>query len=156
MNDNIKTIGGCCGRWLLASLVIFVFIFAAEFFVHGIWLMPIYEETASLWRSQEEMQQLFPWMFLYQGLVAVLVSTLYCKCRCGLAHVPEGQCNPRPSIHALCFGLLTGVLFGVLHAAAYIWTPIPLELAIKWFVANVLEGVCIGAILSVVYRTPHN
>ena len=49
---------------------------------------------------------------------------------------------------SLCFGVILGALLGTLSASAYLWMPISAELAIKWFIAGLAEGIVISAVLS--------
>jgi len=148
-NDNAQCkIQGCIGKWLLSALLVFIFIAVAEYLIHAVWLKPLYQQTASLWRSEEEIKQLCPLMLGYEAILAIIVTKLYRKSQKATVAVGEGECAPCPVKRAVCFGMIIGLLFGVMHAATYIWMPIPAELAIKWLIAGVLEGLGIGVILS--------
>ena len=47
-------------RFLGAAIVLFGFIFAYEWVVHGMLLTQIYESTASVWRPHEQMVSFLP------------------------------------------------------------------------------------------------
>jgi hypothetical protein len=150
-NDNTCKMKGCVSKLLLSAIPVFIFIVVADFLVNGLWLKDIYLQTANLWRPEEEMKHLFPWVFAYQAALAIIFTALYCRHQ-GIASPSEGGKKPCPRMHALCFGFTIGMLLAVMHAAAYIWMPIPIELAVKWAIAGLLEGIGIGIVLSFTCR----
>ena len=65
--------------WLLASAAVFVVIAVLEFFIHGVLLSDMYQQTASVWRVETEMQQMM-WIFLVGYLVfAPFFTLIYVK-----------------------------------------------------------------------------
>jgi hypothetical protein len=55
-------------RWLLASVAVLVVIMVLEFVIHGVLLQGVYQQTASVWRTQADMQRLM-WIFWMGYLV---------------------------------------------------------------------------------------
>ena len=162
MGDNVCSTQGCpiqacLGKMLFTAFPVFLFLFAAGYLTHHVWLMPIYEQTASLWRPKEEMAQNFSLLLLYYALLSVVISALFCKlkkakmesCATNEADCKIGGKNC-PIKCGACFGLTIGLLMGIQCAGSYIWTPIPGELAVKWLVADVLQGVGIGIMLALI------
>ena len=82
---------------IIASFAVFVAWFVLDYLIHGVLLMPTYEETASLWRPVEEMK---PWLMWIVNLITALCLV---------------------SIYAIYFkekNLKTGVMFGLLTGIA--------------------------------------
>ena len=161
MNNTECNMKGCIGRMILSVILVFIFLLASGYLVHHRWLMPIYEQTAALWRPMDEMKAMMPWMFGYYAVLSILISALFCKikkakiqaCASGASEgdyrVGGKHC---PIKCGICFGITVGLLIGVVNAAAWIWMPIPGELAVKWIIAWVLQGIGAGLILSFICR----
>ncbi len=122
-------------KYFFISILFFVYIFLSDFLIHGVILKQAYLQTASFWRSELEMQQMFKWMVLGQASVAFAVTCLY----------ELGEFFSR-------FGKtisFAGAMF-VFRAASlvimYVVEPYPFDLVCKWIG---LEGVQIflGSIL---------
>ena len=128
-------------RFLAATVVGFAFVFGFDYIVHSILLMDTYTQTPELWRLQEEMQQYFPFMIGYQVLLVVLLGFIFTRNFEGKG-VAEG----------VRFGLMMGALIGLLNAAAFIWMPISLTLALSWAGAGLGATLGIGIIFSVIYK----
>lgn len=139
--------GSCPVRAFLVPFgVVFAVNFVFEWLLHGVILMPTYQETAALWRPEPEMQSLFLWGILQQLVTAAVITCLYCciakNSECG------GQCPRKGAI----FGLKIGLLLGVTHAGGYVYMPIPAGLALSWLVGYIVLGVMIGVALSFLAR----
>lgn len=128
-------------RFIISVFVVFGFVFAYEFFYHGILLMDLYEETAFLWRSQQDIQELLPWTIAVQLAFSFLLTLLY-------SYYPSEQNLG----YGLRFGLLTGLLLGTMQAGIYAYMPITFLLAWLWFSGMVFECLTIGAILGLLYK----
>jgi len=158
MDNNTQCpIKGCLGKWLGGAVVTFILLFACGFVIHHVWLMPIYQATAPLWRPMEQMQTMFPLMLAYYALLALAISALFCKVKkgkmaCIAAAGEQSECKIGgkhcPIRYGLCFGIVIGVLMGTLCAGSYIWMPIPGDLAVKWFIGDVVQGIVIGVTLA--------
>ncbi|MGB4057497.1 MAG: hypothetical protein WBK77_05390 [Alphaproteobacteria bacterium] len=133
--------GAYLPRFLPAVLLGFGFIFLSGFILHGQILMSTYEQTPQLWRTPEEMGQYFPFMLLMQFLTAFFVGVLYIK-----NHEGKGACE------GIRFGIMVGLLMGVLHMCAYAWMPISLNLALAWFADGLIKGLGLGLIFSLIYK----
>jgi hypothetical protein len=138
----------CVGKYLLAAIPVFIFLMATGFLINHIWLKDLYMQTASLWRPMDEMSGMFPKIAAYQAILSVLLTALYKKCKNAECAPAEGDKKPCPRAKALCFGIVIGLLMGTMQGAAYIWMPIPLELAVKWFISGLVQGIGVALILS--------
>jgi len=156
-NTNNCPIKGCFAKWIITSIPVFIFLVVAGYVVHHLWLKPLYEQTASLWRPMDEMKELFPLLLAYYAALSLLITALFCKIKkakmeaCAATGTDCKIGGPNCPIKCgVCFGIIVGLLLGVSNAACYIWMPIPSELAIKWLLAWVGEGIGIGIILGLV------
>jgi len=148
MENSECKMKACVKPMIISVLAVLVTLFATEYLIHGIWLMPLYQQTASLWRPMSEMG-MFPWCIIRLLALSFIYSALYCKCK---KAKPEAcdidgkkQC---PIQHGLCFGILLGLLIGTMMASSYLWMPVPGELAIKWFIGGLGQGILVGLVLS--------
>lgn len=154
-NEGCPVKGYLC-KLLGASVITFAVLMLTGYIVHHVWLMPIYEATASLWRPEGEMKEMFPLMLGYYAVLSVVISALFCKARKGrmalCANAPESDCKIGgkycPIKFGICFGALVGLLLGLQNAASFLWMPIPGGLAIKWLIAWVIQGILAGVALS--------
>jgi len=129
-------------RLFLAVLAGFAFIFASDFLIHAVWLEADYKATASLWRPEAEMRRRFALMLFAQLLCAVAFMYIWAKTGWRRRTVSDG----------CVFGLWMGLFAQVMTIVLYVVTPMPKELALKWFLAGLLQAVVLGAIASLVYK----
>lgn len=129
----------CCGV-LLGGLLSAMIMFLFEGFYHGQYLMPIYLQTASVWRSMAEMQSLMGWYVGVLVATGLILSFLFSR-NYENKGVPEG----------VRFGFYVGLLIGVTHFCAYVHLPIPLSLAVLWLLGWIVEGVLVGITLALTY-----
>jgi hypothetical protein len=128
-------------RYLGASLAFFVFMFFYDWLVHGVLLMKIYEQTAQIWRTEQEMHAHMPLGFLCHILTAAWLGLAFTQ-----FYKNGGTKN------GVTFGVFFGGILGLAAACAYIWLPIPAALAWYWFFANFFKYLLGGYILGAIYR----
>ena len=160
MENNANCpVKGCLGKLLCTAVPTFIVLFVAGYLIHHVWLMPIYQATASLWRPMDQMKEMMPLMLLYYAVLSLAISALFCKVKkgkmaCIAAAGEEAECKIAgkhcPIKCGICFGLVIGTLMGTMCAASYIWMPIPGELAVKWFIGDLLQGIAIGVVLMMI------
>ncbi len=64
-------IKGCIGKLLCTAVAVFIVLFVMGYLIHHVWLMPIYKQTASLWRPMGQMKDMMPLLLaLLRGAVA--------------------------------------------------------------------------------------
>lgn len=115
---------------LLGTLGVFIVWSAVDFVVHGMLLNATYEATASLWRPMEEMKM---------GLMhaVVLVSAFFFTLLFNYGFAGKGAKT------ALLFGIFYSLAVGIgMGFGTYAYQPIPLTLAVAWFLTTVVE--CVG------------
>lgn len=131
-------------QWLLASVAVLVVFMVLEFVVHGMLLQGIYQQTASVWRPQAEMQSMM-WIFWASYLVfAPFFALIYAK----------GYEKGKPGLgQGFRFGLYVGAMLSVMHGFGwYVILPIPLALSFYWFVATLVEFIAAGVAAGLVYH----
>jgi len=138
---------GCFMPMLVSTVLVALGMFIVEYVIHGIWLMPLYQQTASLWRPMSEMG-MHPWCVVRLLLLAFLFSVLYCKCKKAKMEACGVDGTSCPIKGSLCFGIVIGLLIGTMSASTYLWMPIPGELAVKWFIGGIAEGIMISLVLG--------
>ncbi len=129
-------------RFILAVVAVFVGVWATDFLIHGVWLQGLYKETAALWRPEAEMAKHMPWLLIGQFILAAGFVLIWGK---GGSSVSSfgGSC---------LYGLTMGILSRAGAVISYAVQPIPGELAVKWFIAGLVQGVLMGALVYLVGR----
>ncbi len=126
-------------RYTLATVAVFVFIFAYDFVVHGYLLNGLYMETAAVWRPQGES---IMWvMNISQILSAAFFTLLFTRHYEGKG-LREG----------LRFGMYVGALLAALQLGCYMYLPVPFSIVGYWMLSAFVMSLGIGAVLSFTYR----
>lgn len=123
-------------RAAAAGAAIFVAWTILDALAHHLFLAPLYESNAGLWRPMSEINPRLA------GVVTLVLIALFLAVYTRLV---------RPK--SLAAGLWTGGLLGVALGLSsgfgtYIHSPIPLALAWSWFVHGTVKGLVAGAILG--------
>ena len=124
---------------ILAIITVFIAWSVLDFLIHGMLLKEAYEATAHLWRPMQEMN-----MTLMHGVtlvLAVLFVELYAVC-----------VSDKSLSMGLKFGVIFGLAAGVMAASSYLYMPIPLSLAIDWFVGTLVEFVVAGWLVGLLVK----
>jgi hypothetical protein len=129
-------------RLLLALLTVFVGIWITDFLIHGLWLQSTYQASASLWRTEPEMHSRLGWLFAGEILAASMFVLLWAK---GFASFGCLRC-------ALIYGACMGLFNQSTTLITYAVQPFPADLAIKWFLAGVAQGMLMGVVVFFVYK----
>ena len=129
-------------RLLPAILIGFVFIFVTDFLIHGLWLRGDYAASRTLWRGEKEMVDHLSWMMTGQFLAAATFVILWAI-----------GCAESGGLRMACaYGLLMGLFGQVYTLIMYSVMPLPFELATKWFISGLAQGVLLGVLTSFTYR----
>ena len=128
-------------RFGLATFAAFVFIFIYEMMFHGVLLRGLYESTAPVWRTEQEMQNYMGWAVATQIFMAGMFTWLYLTY--GKVKDMAGGCR---------FGAVMGLFLGGMQFGYYLYMPIPMTLAAAWLIGSVIEGIGLGALLTLMYK----
>lgn len=131
-------------RWVVASVVVALVVAILEMIIHGVILQQTYQETASVWRPESEMQKIAPLMWLGYAIFAPFFVWIY-------AHGID------PKEDAVGQGIRFGLMFGIGLSAMssliwYVVLPIPQNLAFGWFLAGVAVYTAAGAAAALAYQ----
>jgi len=128
-------------RTFAAIALAFIAWSVLDFVLHGVLLKPTYEATASLWRPMDQMNM--PLMSLVTLVVVscfVLIYQFFVKEKSLSTGIRYG----------VLLGLATGISMGL---GSYVYTPIPMSLALSWMFGNWVEVIAVGAIAGFVIRS---
>ena len=128
-------------RTFAAIALAFIVWSILDFVLHGVLLKPTYEATASLWCPMDEMNM--PLMSLVTLVVVacfVLIYQLLVKEKSLFTGIRYGA----------LLGLATGISMGL---GSYVYTPIPMLLALSWMFGNWVEVIAVGAIAGAVIKS---
>lgn len=129
-------------RLILAILAVFLGVFLTDFLIHGIWLDSSYKLTASLWRTEAEMQKHFGWLLLAQFFAAATFTVVWAT---GIAGSATIYC-------AGIYGATMGVFSQANTLITYAVQPFPADIALKWFASGVVRGCLMGLLVFFIYK----
>jgi hypothetical protein len=127
-------------RAIVAVIVVFIEWVILDFIMHGVILNDAYKNTATLWRSMEQMKM----GLIYSGtlifsIVFVAIYTIFF--------------SEKGMIPGLRYGLLFGVGVGFsMGYGSYAVMPIPHSMALTWFIGTLIETTVAGLILGFIIK----
>ncbi len=127
--------------FILAFVAVYAFIFVSEWVIHGYLLKSIYQETASLWRPEEQMKSMCIWMFIGYFFMAKFFTFIFAR-GCETSGAGEG----------FRYGTLMG---GLLISGCFMWYAIlPISQALMWYwiAATLFEAIGSGVIVGAIYK----
>jgi len=127
-------------RLVLAIVVVFVGVFATDYLIHRVWLKTTYEATMNLWRTEPEMKARMGWLFLGEFLASATFVVIWSKGFPATASL-GGAC---------LYGGFMGLFSQTATLVGYAVQPFPPELAVKWFIAGIAQGVLMGVLVFLV------
>jgi hypothetical protein len=123
-------------RSLGSGLAVLIAWALIDLLAHRLFLAPIYEATATLWRPFDQMN-----VGLIYAVTCVLIGVFVA--------VYTLLVRPKALAAGLAFGALIGLILGMSSGfGTYIHMPIPLPLAWGWFIAGWLKGLVAGGIVG--------
>ena len=128
-------------RLIIAIIVGFVVFWVTDFLIHGLWLMPDYKATQSLWRPEAEMGSYMGWMLCAQLLFAITFVMIWTR----WADTARLGC-------AIMYGFLMGIFSGCWAIIMYVVIPMPGSIACKWFFAGIAQAIILGIVTFYVYK----
>ncbi len=134
---NIKSLA-------VSIVVVFVALTLTDLLIHGLWLSSLYGASAQLWRPEAEMGSAgyMAWLHGGQLLAAAAFTLLWAA---GFAGTAKLGCSMK-------YGLTMGLFSQANTLITYAVTPLPAEIAVKWFFSGLLQALLLGIIVFYVYR----
>ena len=125
---------------LFAIVTIFIAWSVLDMVIHGMLLQETYEATANLWRPMEDMDM----------TLMYIVTLAYTACFVIIYSVFVGNKSVATGIKfGAIFGLAAGISMGF---GSYTYMPIPLSLAVGWFVGTLVEAIVAGALVGTIIK----
>lgn len=134
----------CKKTCLLATIAVLVVIAALDMFINGYLLAGIYQQTMNVWRPEAQMKNMMWMMWLAYVIMAPLFVYIFSK------GIEEGKCLVG---QGLKFGFILGIF--VSAPMSLIWyavLPIPITLAVYWFLAGLVESVAAGLVAGFIFK----
>lgn len=129
-------------RWLIGSLVVFVFFFLFEFLLHGVLMEAEYQKIADISRSEADMLEKFYFIPLGELIMAFFFCLIFTK----------GYEN-KGIMEGVRYGLLISIGFGLAgFLIQYAVYPYPFSTIIWWTVGTIVEMVIAGILIAIIYK----
>ena len=126
-------------RFGFAAIGAFIFVFLYELLVHGFLMMGLYEQTASVWRPQEESNMAV--MILSQFLFGAALAFFYPI----VGPDTEGK-------KAIPFGIGLGLVMAVPEIGTFCYLPIPLTISLLWALSEFVKALVSTYIVAKIYN----
>jgi hypothetical protein len=125
---------------ILAIIAVFLTWSVFDFVIHGLLLADTYQATAHLWRPEAEMNM----------PLLSLVTLIFAS---GFVGIYSWFINAKSMTIAIKYSVVFGLTVGVsMGFGSYSYMPIPLDLAITWFIGTLVElslaGIIIGSMIK--------
>lgn len=130
-----------CKRFMLAAVVVFVFVFLYEWVFHGMLMADMYAQTANLWRSEADMEAKFMYLVAGQLLFAVMITWVFIR---GYENRGIGE--------GLRFGIIMTLLLNAPMLVMYAVAPYPEMMVFGWVAGSLVECLVIGVLLALLYK----
>ena len=122
-------------KQILSVVVITVLWKIFDYIFHCKLLHTEYMNTDSLWRSMEDVNQIYT--LISSFLLALVFTVIYQR-----LIVNKSQET------GLQTGLWVGILVGLGMASSYLWMPISIKMALVWFIASIVQYGVAGAVVG--------
>jgi len=127
-------------RMALTVVLLMIVWAVIDFVIHGVLLGPLYTETYKLWRPMNEMN--IPVMYSVSAVLAVCFVLIY-----------QYLIDKKSLMTGIQFGVLLGVTMGAsMGFGSYAVMPIPLMMAVTWFLGTIAEMTVAGAIVGAMLK----
>jgi len=129
-------------RFIVGSLAVFLFVYLAEFVLHGVIMADSYQAHMELLRPAESSLAYMPFMALGFLILAFGFCFIFINGYEGKG-VAEG----------LRFGLYAAIAFGVSsHLINYTVCPLPKNWVVAWIVGESVILMLAGALIALIYK----
>ncbi|MFZ2619596.1 MAG: hypothetical protein WAX89_01865 [Alphaproteobacteria bacterium] len=122
----------------VSLVVAFLAVWLFDIMWHGHMLMDRYTETAYLWRPEAEMHTLWPWCFVYHGLLALAFTASYLLM------------NAKTYVQGAKNGALIMAPLAISTIMVFMTQTIPTDILHMWAAGHLLQGVVAGLALTAV------
>lgn len=119
-------------RFWWSVLAVWIVMMITDYVFHGIWLSPLYHQTAQFWRPMNDMQRMMPFMWFGQLLFSWAFVWIYSK----------GLSKDNVWSQAFRYALAILLVAKVPHQLG-LWAtvPYPGDLVARWFLISIVQAV---------------
>lgn len=126
----------------IGFIAVYVIAQVIGYVVHQWWLADTYKALAAVWRPEAEMMDMMWVMFVTSAIYLFAFCYIFTK-----GYEAKGV------MEGVRFGFWMGLFIAVPMAfESWIIYPIPLNLAIIWFVAGMINLMILGAVFAAIYK----
>lgn len=130
-------------RFALACIAAYVVYHALGYLIHEVWLAPVYEEYASVFRPSAEMDSMMWIFFVTSAVLVVMFCFIFTR---GYENQGIGE--------GIRYGIYMGLFFMVVSAYdSYVIYPLPYSLTLKWFLSGMGIFIVMGIVVSLIYKS---
>jgi hypothetical protein len=131
---------------LIAAIVVgYVLLMGLGYVIHEIWLMPVYQQYASVWRLEEMIRHKMWINWVGQLLFTVVFVWVYTR---GVEAKPWVGQGIRYGILMTLLAVVPAVL------TEYVVFPIPYDLALKWMAGGAVQLIVLGLVVAGLCQRP--
>jgi hypothetical protein len=131
---------------LLAAVVVgYIILMGLGYLIHEVWLMPMYQQYATIWRLEEAMRHKMWINWVGQLLFTVVFAWVYTR---GVEDKPWVAQGMRYGIVMTLLVVIPAV------CSEYVVYPIPYTLALEWMLAGAVQLLVLGVIVAGFCRKP--
>jgi hypothetical protein len=130
-------------RFWWSVFAVWVVFMVTEWLFHGVWMAAMYEQTAQLWRSQEEIQHWMPLTWIGNAIFSWAFVWIYSK----------GISKDNPWMQAFRYAWAI-ILVSQIHQWTNTWavSPYPLEMVIRWAFIGVIQAMACAFVMTWTYK----
>ncbi len=132
-------------KFLAAVVVGYIILMGLGYLIHKIWLMPVYQQYATMWRLEEVMRHKMWINWVGQLLFTVVFAWVYTR---GVEDKPWVAQGVRYGMAMTLLVVIPAV------CTEYVVYPIPYTLALKWMLAGAVQLLVLGVIVAGLCRNP--
>jgi hypothetical protein len=126
-------------KFILSVIAVLVLIAAIDSVIHGVILSGSYKANAGIWRA--DMLKLM-WLFYVSYLIFALL----------FVYIFQKGFENKGVIEGIRYGAVMSLLLnGAGAIGQYVMYPIPLSMAIQWFIYGTIEYIILGIAISFIY-----
>jgi hypothetical protein len=126
-------------RFWGSILAVWVVMMVTDWVFHGVWLAPLYHQTAQFWRPEAEMHSTMPWMWFGQLLFSWAFVWIYSK---GISQDNQWTQAFRYALAILMVGKVPN--WFVMWATV----PYPSELVARWLLICFVQAFCAAFVMT--------
>jgi hypothetical protein len=130
-------------KLVIATIVAYIVLMAANYLIHSVWLMPDYEAIASSHRTVEGIMHRFWAMALGQFFFAAMFAYIYTRGRENKPWVEQGI------RYGMVMTFMTVVPYSLSEYVVYI---VNYMLVIKWMIAGGIQLIILGLIVAAILK----